>query len=106
MGFPQTTSIISFDDYLAYEREEEARHEYFDGMIYAMAGESLEHSTISANLIGILHGQFCVGFIPLSLGRVVPAPATWVLALFGGGGVGCKRGVAVHSLSFALVGTL
>ncbi len=57
MGLPQTTSIISFEDYLAYERGEEARHEYFDGMIYAMAGESLEHSTISANLIGILHGQ-------------------------------------------------
>ncbi len=57
MGLPQTTPLLSFDDYLAYEREAETRHEYFDGLIYVMAGESLEHSTISANLIGILHGQ-------------------------------------------------
>ncbi len=57
MGLPQTNPILNVDDYLAFEREEEHRHEYFDGLIYAMAGESLEHSTISANLIGILHGQ-------------------------------------------------
>jgi Uma2 family endonuclease len=57
MGLPQTAPICSFDDYLAFERGEEFRHEYCDGQIYAMAGESLEHSTISANLIGILHGQ-------------------------------------------------
>jgi Uma2 family endonuclease len=57
MGLPQAIPICSVDDYLAFERSEEVRHEYFDGQIYAMAGESLEHSTISANLIGMLHGQ-------------------------------------------------
>lgn len=57
MGLPQTKQPLSLDDYLEFERREETRHEYLDGQIYAMAGETLEHSTICANLIGILHGQ-------------------------------------------------
>ncbi|AUB83333.1 Uma2 family endonuclease [Candidatus Thiodictyon syntrophicum] len=57
MGLPQCTPLLSVGDYLSFERADETRHEYLDGLIYAMAGESLEHSTISANLIGILHGQ-------------------------------------------------
>jgi Uma2 family endonuclease len=57
LGVPQNSPICNFDDYLVFERAEEVRREYCDGQIYAMAGESLEHSTISANLIGILHGQ-------------------------------------------------
>ena len=68
MGLPQTTPICSFDDYLAFERGEEDRHEYFDGQIYAMAGESLEHSTICFNLATILGSQLrgkpCRGLSP------------------------------------------
>ncbi len=55
MGLPKP--VCSLDDYLAQEREEEIRHEYLDGQVYAMAGETLEHSTISANIAGELHGQ-------------------------------------------------
>ena len=57
MGLPHSTPLLSVDDYLAFERADETRHEYLDGLIYAVAGETLEHSTISANLIGIVHGQ-------------------------------------------------
>jgi Uma2 family endonuclease len=39
------------DEYLAAERESSVRHEYLEGRIYAMAGESLQHSQIGVNLI-------------------------------------------------------
>jgi Uma2 family endonuclease len=39
------------DEYLAAERESPVRHEYLAGRIYAMAGESLQHSQIGVNLI-------------------------------------------------------
>lgn len=54
--------------YLSLERFSEIRHEYLDGFVYAMAGESPEHSTICFNLAGSLHGQLngtpCRGFSP------------------------------------------
>src|SRR5262249_61689457 len=40
----------SVDEYLARERESVTRHEYLDGQIYDMAGESLQHSRICINL--------------------------------------------------------
>ena len=44
-------------EYLAMERESDERHEYLDGHIYAMAGESLQHSQICVNLIGEIRSQ-------------------------------------------------
>jgi len=41
---------ISPDDYLAIEVRAERKHEYFDGRIYAMAGASMNHNFIVANL--------------------------------------------------------
>ena len=38
------------EDYLTFEREADTRHEFLDGEIYAMAGESLLHSRICMNL--------------------------------------------------------
>ncbi|MBI4752084.1 MAG: Uma2 family endonuclease [Acidobacteria bacterium] len=49
--------MLSFEEYLAFERKVIDRHEFLDGQIYAMAGESLSHNRICANLIGELHGQ-------------------------------------------------
>lgn len=57
MGFAQTNPVYTFDDYLAQEREGEHRYEYLDGQAYAMAGETLEHSTICANISGELYAQ-------------------------------------------------
>jgi Uma2 family endonuclease len=45
------------DEYLALEREAEERHEYLDGVIYAMAGESPEHGAICTNILGQLYQQ-------------------------------------------------
>ncbi len=44
-------SFISPREYLAIEREAEAKSEYIDGEMYAMAGASFAHNRIVANLI-------------------------------------------------------
>ena len=41
---------FTVEEYLAFERTAEERHEYLDGVIYAMAGESPNHGRISMNL--------------------------------------------------------
>ena len=57
MSAPRPTPIFTVDQYLAYEREADARHEYLDGQILGMAGESLDHGVISANTLASLVGQ-------------------------------------------------
>ncbi len=54
MALAKPQSLYTVAEYLALERESEERHEYLDGMIYAMAGESGEHADISHNIAGIL----------------------------------------------------
>lgn len=49
--------INTVEQYLDLERSSEQRHEYLDGQIYAMAGESQEHGTICTNLGGQLYNQ-------------------------------------------------
>jgi len=44
-------------EYLALERAAEERHEYLDGRIYAMAGESEQHGIICVNLVSELHSK-------------------------------------------------
>ncbi len=48
---------ISPDDYLAAERVSDTRHEYVAGKIYAMAGASVWHERICANITGELRAQ-------------------------------------------------
>lgn len=57
MALSKTEPLFTVDEYLALERASEERHEYMDGQIYAMAGESLEHGVISVNLVAILVNQ-------------------------------------------------
>src|SRR5262245_5650300 len=56
------------DEYLARERESVTRHEYLDGQIYDMAGESLQHSRICINLArevsSLLKGRQCEALSP------------------------------------------
>lgn len=40
------------EDYLALERESDAKHEFFDGEIFAMAGGKRRHSLIAMNVAG------------------------------------------------------
>jgi Uma2 family endonuclease len=42
------------DQYLALERFSEVRHEYIDGVVYALAGGTGAHSRLAANLISLL----------------------------------------------------
>ena len=68
MALAQRHPIFSVIDYLDYERIAPERHEFLDGNVYAMAGESPKHSTICYNLYGITHNQLrgkrCRGFSP------------------------------------------
>ncbi len=68
MALAQRHPIFSVKDYLEYERNAPERHEFLDGNVYAMAGESPRHNTICFNLYGIvgnqLRGKRCRGFSP------------------------------------------
>jgi Uma2 family endonuclease len=68
MTLAKTYPIFTVEEYLDYERFAESRHEFLDGTVYAMAGESPNHSTICYNLYGItanqLRGKRCRGFSP------------------------------------------
>jgi len=59
-------SLVSFEEYLAIERESGIKHEYCGGEIFAMAGGSPEHNTLQFNLSGLLYAQLrggpCRGF--------------------------------------------
>ena len=57
MGLVKLQPDYTVEEYLAFEREAEERHEYLDGLIYAMAGESGEHADISHNLSGLLFNE-------------------------------------------------
>jgi Uma2 family endonuclease len=46
----KTETLYTAEDYLNFEREADTRHEFLDGEIYQMAGESLSHSRIYINL--------------------------------------------------------
>lgn len=57
MSLKSSEVIYTPAEYLALERQSEQRHEYLDGVVYAMAGESLEHSTIGSNINATLNYQ-------------------------------------------------
>lgn len=67
-GADQNYSHRTIEEYLDFERQAEERHEYLDGEIRTMAGESVEHSAICFNLATIvgaqLRGKKCRGFSP------------------------------------------
>ena len=49
MGLPR--AILTEDEYLQFERAAFERHQYLDGEIFAMAGESGEHGDIVTNTL-------------------------------------------------------
>ena len=51
---PPAPPKISVQEYLALERQSEIRHEYVDGEMIAMAGESFKHNKVA--------GNFYIGF--------------------------------------------
>ncbi len=57
MALSKSQPVYTVDEYLSLERASAERHEYLDGQIYAMAGESGEHADITVNLVFILVSQ-------------------------------------------------
>ncbi len=56
---PQLDTPITPTAYLAFEREQiQQKHEFVDGIIYAMSGASRHHVRITCNLISSLNVQF------------------------------------------------
>ena len=51
MGRAALHTKRSEEEYLAFERAADARHEYADGEIFAMAGGTWEHNLIAANIL-------------------------------------------------------
>jgi Uma2 family endonuclease len=49
-NFPRFTP----EEYFAWEEQQEEKHEYFDGEVYAMSGGTLNHSEIASNFNRLL----------------------------------------------------
>lgn len=69
MSLAQKHPVFTINKYLDYERDSDERHEFLDGSVYAMAGESPRHSTICFNLYTITGSQLsrkktCRGYSP------------------------------------------
>ncbi len=50
-------SHLTSDEYLAWERDQTVRHEFFHGEVFAMAGGSLRHNALCARVIELLASQ-------------------------------------------------
>ena len=68
MSLPEPQLLYTAGEYLAAERDAFERHEWLDGIIYAMAGESPEHSLICSNANASLNlqlrGKPCAVYSP------------------------------------------
>lgn len=64
----KTNTVFTPEDYLNFERKSESRHEFLDGAIFQMAGESLSHSRVRMNLArevgNKLKGKNCEALSP------------------------------------------
>ncbi len=67
MSLPRPKEYWTVEEYLEFEKTSPIRHEYVDGQIYAMAGESKNHNRIAADLFTLfnqhLAGSHCEAFI-------------------------------------------
>jgi Uma2 family endonuclease len=50
--------LLTFEEYLAFERKSETKSEYLGGELFGKAGASERHNLIVANLVAELHSQF------------------------------------------------
>lgn len=57
MAFAHALLSFTHEQYLRFERNAEDKHEYLDGLVYAMAGGSPSHNTIAANISEIIIRQ-------------------------------------------------
>ena len=57
MTLAQSHQYLSPEEYLEAEKSSPIKHEYIQGQIYAMAGASDAHVTITTNLVALLRNQ-------------------------------------------------
>jgi Uma2 family endonuclease len=76
----EAVKLVTAEEYLAVEREAEERHEWLDGLIYAMAGESPEHIIAELNLQ--LRGKPCAVYSPNMKTRAQLGVSTGLKGLF------------------------
>ena len=57
MTLNKSHSYLSIEEYLQAEKSSPIKHEYIQGQIYAMAGASDAHVTITANLVALLRNH-------------------------------------------------
>ena len=64
MATPVRPRFATYEQYLAFERASDTKHEFVGGEIFAMAGGRYEHNRIAANVIAMLtaalRGKPCV----------------------------------------------
>jgi Uma2 family endonuclease len=68
--------LMTVEEYLAFERASEERHEYFRGEVFAMSGASLAHTRIAGNIAGALWSTLRDGpceALPMDMRVRVPA---------------------------------
>jgi len=78
MGLPRPKPVFTVDQYLTFERSSDERHEYLDGEIFGMAGESLNHGDVTVNIVGLffahLRGTRCRALTKVTKVRSGPVP--------------------------------
>jgi Uma2 family endonuclease len=57
MGAPQRKTKLTFEEYLRIERAADHRSEFYNGEMFAMAGNSPRHSRIASNINGLFWSQ-------------------------------------------------
>jgi Uma2 family endonuclease len=57
VALPQKSTRMTETEYLAFDRNNEIKHEYLNGEVFAMAGASWEHNLICAAIIIALGSQ-------------------------------------------------
>jgi Uma2 family endonuclease len=65
-ALPKPQTLYTFEEYLALEQSEDCRYEYFHGEVFAMAGGSLSHNSLSLNIVFALRSQLnkkCKAFL-------------------------------------------
>lgn len=56
-ALPDMRPHMTEEEYLAFERESELKHEFIDGEVYAMSGASRNHNLIVGSTLSALYGQ-------------------------------------------------
>lgn len=57
MALPKEKIYYTPEQYLAMERASDIKHEYIDGYVFAMAGESPNHGRIKSDVVTVLGNQ-------------------------------------------------